>query len=39
MDQLATVITSYQTDAIAAGVAMATLAIGLAVIRLIRNRV
>lgn len=39
MADLATTITGYSADAIAAGVAMAGIAVALAVIRMIRNRI
>lgn len=39
MDQLAGIISGYQLDAVAAAVAMATLAIALSAIRLVRNKI
>lgn len=38
MDGLATAITAYQVDAVAAGVAMALLAIAVGAIRVVRSK-
>lgn len=38
MDQLATIISGYQADAVAAGVAMAILAIAVGAIKVVRGK-